>query len=148
VVAFDHGLLGTHQLDVKLVQKRSPSINILMDRGRKTASKVTKIRRHTNSFTRNALQTKQQLLLRTSGNGRNSPFGNSSTIDGRGFPSVTIAAASLDAGTGRRFTKSVGWARDHTHMIAITVADLAAIKAGGSNTVTSTKPTRTGGCSA
>ena len=52
--------------------------------------------------------------------------------------SVTVTAATLNATTDQSFTTSPGGTDSHTHMITLAVSNLAAIKAGGSATVTST----------
>jgi hypothetical protein len=51
---------------------------------------------------------------------------------------VTVTAATLDATTDQPFTTSTGGTDGHTHMITLAVANLAAIKARGTATVTST----------
>ena len=43
-----------------------------------------------------------------------------------------LAAATLNATTDQTFTTSPGGTDGHTHMITLTVANLATIKAGGS----------------
>jgi hypothetical protein len=51
---------------------------------------------------------------------------------------VTVAAVTLNATTDQTFTTSPAGTDSHTHMITLAVANLAAIKAGGTATVTST----------
>lgn len=51
---------------------------------------------------------------------------------------VTVAAATLSATTDQTFTTSAAGTDGHTHMLTLTASNLAAIKAGGTATVTST----------